>query len=593
MAKDINIHLKTKGAERTKQQLGGVAQASKQVGDKTAEGHKEGAGAVDKTTQKMTGMGRVLGNLKSQVLGFIGGFLGLQAVIKLVDYLQQKLQRIQQIQEQLYRQSVSMSQIGQALEFQTGTKGMQQFWTKLALQLQAAGGLPSPEVAQQMMISMDIAFSKQGGIKSQQIQELARQLAPFVGAAGLGPQEVAKVFEFAGTAGIAPTEQGYKEYFAKLQAGYTASKATNFGQFMEGLQKGGTAYMSMGGTLEEAISAFAAARSVMANEALAATLLEQVSRLSSGAYAKPRQAIEKKMGVSWEKLSMDERMKALLGYVETVPESRRGEVLAEQGFPVELTTQIGKMVSPEAKRTMEATREQVANATVAMIEQQMQAYMESILAEQRRTEAEIAGKEAEEGLPFALMLRHLNQARKDFDISAAKGQDRWLRDSIEPQILAIESLIAEIEEFYQTAPMEMRPQIRETIDLLRERLKREKVISFEPVNYILKTSNREIYKLLMNAAKASEAVQTILDEGTESSRDLENVIRNISIPKKSPLVESEPVEGLPPPVEPSSESPAAEQGPVTINYNYDNGLHYHPRIGSDESGPRVAPGVMV
>jgi hypothetical protein len=382
---------------------------------------------------------------------------------------------------------------------------------------------------------LDIAFARQGGIKSRQIQELARQLAPFIGAAGLGPEEVAKVFEFAGTAGIAPTEQAYKEYFAKLQAGYTASKATDFGQFMMGLQKGGTAYMAMGGTLEEAISAFASARSVMANEALAATLIEQVTRLSSGGYEKPREAIEKKLGVRWENLAMDERMNALLRYVESIPEAKRGQVLTEQGFPAELTTQVGKMVSPEAKRTMEATRQQVADATAMMIEQQTKAYMESILAEQRKAEAEIAGKAVREGPAYASMLRHLSKARADFDISAAKGQDRWLRDSIEPQVLAIESFIAELDDLYKTAPVEMRPKIKQTTDLLRERLKREIVSSFEPINILSGKSEREIYKLLMNAAKASEAIQNMLDEGTKSSQDLEKVIRNISVPQKPPV----------------------------------------------------------
>jgi len=453
MAKDINIHLKTTGAARTKQQLRETGEAAKGVGEKTAAGHKQGAQATEQATQKMTGMGRVLNNLKSQVFAFVGAWLGMQAVQRALSYIITRLEKIQQLQKDIYQESVDLAEIGQALEFQTGTRGKQQWWTEQAIKLQQAGALATPETAQQMMVSMDIAFERLGGIQSEQVMELAMQLAPFVGAAGakgLGPEEVSKLFEFAGIAGIAPTEEAYKEYFAKLQAGYTASKAVDFGQFMMGLQKGGTAYMAMGGTLEEAISAFAGARAVMANEALAATLVEQIARLSGGAYERPRQAIERKLDVSWPELSMDERMYALLRYVGGIPEARRGEVLAKEGFPIELTTQIGKMVSPEAMRTMAATRERVAEATATMIEELTQAYLDSMLAQQRQTEAGIGQRAAEEGPVFAEWQIRLQSAQKEVEILAAKGQARAALHPYAAYIEALEQLQKDVSEFRQT-----------------------------------------------------------------------------------------------------------------------------------------------
>jgi len=297
MPKDINIHLKTTGAEQTKEQLAQTGQAAKDVGQKTADGQKLAAPAVEQSTEKLGALDRVFNKLKDSAAGFITGFLGLQAVIKLITFLQEKLERVQKIQQQIYEQSIALADVGQALEFQTGTRGKQEFWTERALALQKAGALRTPEIAQQMLVSMDIAFAAQAGIKNKQIRDLAEQLAPFVGAAGLGPEEVSKIFEFAGAAQIAPTAQAYKQFFAQLQAGFTASKAVNFGGFMTGLQQGGTGYLAMGGTLTEAISTFSSARAVMANEALAATLVEQVSRLSSGGYEKPRQAIEQALGV--------------------------------------------------------------------------------------------------------------------------------------------------------------------------------------------------------------------------------------------------------------------------------------------------------
>ena len=46
-------------------------------------------------------------------------------------------------------------------------------------------------------------------------------------------------------------------------------------------------------------------------------------------------------------------------------------------------------------------------------------------------------------------------------------------------------------------------------------------------------------------------------------------------------------------IEPSQREVVMEPGPMVINYNYDYSIRYYPRVGSDESGPRIEPGVMV
>jgi len=450
MSKNINIHIKTPGAGKAKQQLEAVGQSAEHVGKQTASGAREGAKAVEQSSKKMTGMSRILGSLKTQVVGFVSAWFGLRAVQLLINWLIEKLERIASLQKTIYEKSLSLGEIGQALEFQTGTRGQQLYWAHQAALLQKAGGLKSSTIAQQMMVSMDIAFAKQGGIKSPQILAMASELAPFVGAAGLSGEEVAKVFEFAGTAGVAPTSDAYKNYFAKLQAGYTASKATNFGQFMIGLQKGGTASMAMGGTLQEAISTFAGARAVTANEALAATLVEQVARLSGGAYEKPRRAIERVLGVQWPTLSMDQRTDALFQYVAGIPESRRTSVLTRRGFPAELTTQIGKMVSPEAISTMAATRWQVAAATPAMIDLQTQAYLQSVLAQEYQTQGMIAAKTIKRGPQFAEWQRRLNLATAEHKFLVAESKDRWVLDRLEPYVMTLEELLAETKQWPDT-----------------------------------------------------------------------------------------------------------------------------------------------
>jgi len=444
MSKDINIHIKTKGADQTKQQLGGIGQSAKQVGNDTAKANQKAGGATDQTTEKLKKQGGTLVKLGGQVKTFIGAWLGLQGVMKLASMFTEKLERIQQLQKSIYEQSVSMMEVGQSLEFQTGTVGKAPFWAKQAGELTAAGGLKEG-VAGQMLTSMDIAFAAQGGIKNAEVRNLGKELAPFVGTAGFSSNEVAKLFEFAGTAGVEPNVEAYRRFFGQLQAGYTSSKSTQGGEFLTGLQKGGTAYMSMGGSLTQAISAFSAAKAVMPTEALAATLLEQTARLSGGGYEKPRMNIEESLGVKWSDLSMDQRMDALLMYVKKIPENERAQTLAEAEFPLELTTQLGKMVSPEAMTAMETTRQAVTSADSVMVNAQSEAYMDSILGRSRTAAARRGLQKLGAGPAYARWQERLENARTAHEILVARGNDRLsIPDDIEPYIMAEEELVADM-----------------------------------------------------------------------------------------------------------------------------------------------------
>ena len=503
MSKDVNIHIKTPGADKARQDLDGVGRSGKGVGDSVGEGGRKGAEGMNKIKDAADKSHSVLGKLTGQVKAFIGGWLGIQGLFKIFDAFTQKLERIQELQKSIYERSLTFMEIGQALEFQTGTVGKQQYWAKQAAELTEAGGLKEG-VAGQMLTSLDIALAAQGGIKNQQVLQLAKELAPFAGAAGLGPAEVTKLFEFAGTAGVAPTAEAYKDYFAKLQAGYTASKATNFGQFMEGLQQGGTAFMTKGGTLEEAISTFAGARAVLPNEALAATAVEQIARLSGGGYEKPRLAMEKALGVKWSDLSMNQRTVALLQYTAAIPQNVRDQVMAEQGFPNELITSVSKMVSPEALQTMAATRQSVGEATGITVDEQTQAYMNSPLGRARSAAARRANQIIKAGPSFASWQERLEDARQKHQELQAKGKDRlWIPDKYEPFIMAQESILVDYDKILETMPEGPRKE-----DVRRSRLQLYESIELQKISstpYYLGESQREGYE----HSRALEAIERL------------------------------------------------------------------------------------
>jgi len=81
MAKnDINIHVRTRGTRQTKRKLDKVAKSSRKVGDETASGQKQAAAALDKTTQSLSRMDRIMSRVKRLALGFFGGAAAIRAV---------------------------------------------------------------------------------------------------------------------------------------------------------------------------------------------------------------------------------------------------------------------------------------------------------------------------------------------------------------------------------------------------------------------------------------------------------------------------------------------------------------------------------
>jgi len=446
MAKnEVNIHIKTPGAKEADNQVDKTAGKVKKLGDSTNKAGKKGGEGMDQTNQSLGKTGGILNNLAGQVKTFVGAWLGLEGVQQLITWLIEKLERILRFQKEIYQESLKLAEIGQSLEYQTGTVGQQQQWSQKAAQLWEAGGLKGPQVAEQMMVSADIAFEKSGGIKNPQVMAMLKQIAPFIGSAQFGSAEIAQAFDLAGTAGIAPTPEAYQQYFAQLHAGYTSSKATDPGAFITGLQKGVTPYMAGGGSFVEGVGLFSGARAVIGSEALAGTAVEQVSRLSGGAYEKPRLAMEKQMGVKWSDLSMDQRTSTLMQYALGIPESERMQVMAEQGFPAELVSVINKMVSTEAQTKMATTRQAVSSASAAQEAVQAQAYMDSILGQSRQSEARIAGKNIAAGPGYARWQQRLVEAEAEHKILVAQGKDSKMRDKVEPSFMALQGLLEDVE----------------------------------------------------------------------------------------------------------------------------------------------------
>ena len=162
--KDINIHVRAKDTAQTKQQIDSIGKSTQQLGQKTADGQKQAAGATEKTTQKIGAMDRAVTTIKSNILGMISGFLGIRVVMEVINTLITKLEKVQSIQSEIHNKSLTAMEVGQAISIQTNTPGQQEYWTKQALKIQKAGGIKDIGTVQGMMIQGDITYGSEGGI---------------------------------------------------------------------------------------------------------------------------------------------------------------------------------------------------------------------------------------------------------------------------------------------------------------------------------------------------------------------------------------------------------------------------------------------
>jgi|GEM_PF-6522750 len=386
-----------------------------------------------------------MSGLKGSVLGFIAAWAGLDKVIAKLQKLTESLKAIQAQQKNIHEGNRAILEIGQAWETQTGTVGKQGAWAKTAVEVAAAGGLKSLADVEAMGIGMDIAHGTTGGIRNPKNQKLAKELAPMFGAAQLSGKEISMFFELASTMGVEQTKEGYQQAFAQVMGGYRASRASNFGTYVTGLLSGGGAYMAMGGDPKKAISLYSAARAVTTSENLAATLLEQATRISSGAYEEPRKALEKFAGAKWENLNMDQRMDVLLQYAHSIPESERTKRLAAEGFPAEMAQALTKMVSPVGIDALEESTQKVSTASRKNVVGQGRAYLESPLGKARKTQWEYAVRKLDAGGKFNAWQHRLQEAKEELDIRVATGKDDVLiNNEDEKYFIAYQKMLDDI-----------------------------------------------------------------------------------------------------------------------------------------------------
>jgi hypothetical protein len=440
MSKDeAQVKITTPGAPQAQTELKNTGEAAKQMG-------RDVSGASDHAAAKTEGIGKKAGETEKKIQSIgesaknmIAGFLGLSAVTGVLDGWIERFEKMIDLREQFLDSSISALELGKSMSFQTGS-GTADEWAKKILHLQKEAGFANPRMVSELMTAMDVMLKDKGGVADKEVMQLVRDIAPDLAAMPFSASEVSSLIDFAQTANVAPTQDALRDYFAKIHKGYTESKSTDPSGFITGLQKGGTAYMSQGGSLEGAIANFAASRAVTSSEELAATLVEQASRLSGGGYEEPRKAIEQAYGVRFADTSIDQRYQMLIGYAASLPESQRMEFLTQAGINPELSSGLMKLATPGARKTFRSTSVSVSAANAAFVSDNTRRHRSGVLDDYYAIEAQGAFEKLDATEPekvFALARKRAEDIVTDMESKAPLKMPREeLVATIYGQILA-------------------------------------------------------------------------------------------------------------------------------------------------------------
>jgi hypothetical protein len=444
MAKEINIPVRVIDAEQAKAKIESVSRAGKELGGQFESGQTQAAVAVDKTSEKMNVLERILHRVTGQVLSFIAGWLGLRGVQALISGVIEKLQKVQQLQQDIYKSSLPLSDLGQKVVAATGV-GTQQGQAEQIAALQKTGGLESPEIAQQMALAADAAYRKQGGVGNTNIIDFLKDIAPFIGAEQLSADDAAKLIELAGAAGVPATQAGFMSFAAKLQAGAKATKAKTFGEFFTGAQKSLTAYMAAGGTLEKGISLYAAGGE---------SGIENILKLVTGLDKKEQHAVERSMKVNWSKLSTAQQIETFSKYVGSLPPQHRERILKHWGFPAGTAELVGGLTSSGEVEKL------FAEITAVSMQKIGEKFTGTKSFKAKEVEGEATLQQQKATPEFAPWQQRFERVKTSFDILLAQGKDQPLiRDAVEPYIMAFGEMIKELDALKTQLPESAQPAI--------------------------------------------------------------------------------------------------------------------------------------
>lgn len=385
-----------------------LTRQSRQTGealDRQAKKTDVVGGATKRTSKELGGVGRILTSLKTQVVGYVAGWVGLNAIQGAIRSHIRRLEQVRDLQQQIVElaQTTAGRAAGTAVQIfgATGTANVEAA-TGLAARVAKASG---STLAQGFNFARagDLAF---GGLVGADGKVNDAAIASTVAAA-----QVAQALDLTGAAdqqaffeilkqNQATTPKQVRAVSARLQAGFRSSEAPNFGAFATGLVRSGLPALLAGGlSLEDAIALNVRARAITTGEqapGFARTFFQAATGIRGGEKGRAflgEQAAAR--GLDFSRLTGQQK-------VDLFTDVTRQEIAA--GREPELGAMFGGLEVAQSLAVAQQTASNAASAFSAALEKTLPAFdglvkssNSSISAANRRIRADVEIAEFEEG----------------------------------------------------------------------------------------------------------------------------------------------------------------------------------------------------
>jgi hypothetical protein len=329
---DLEQRISVVGGAAAASEIKAVADATQEVGDaseKAGEKAKKGEGGF-------FSLSGIVGKVTAAASDMVAGFLGMDAVVRLVSGLVAQLEKVVQLQDKLAAGSVSLAGESKLLarQLKLDERGGMDVLTKLRI----AGGMDA-RTASEFGIAADVAFGDQGGLMKDENFAMTKDLAAFAGSKGMDVEAAKQLMGFLKAAGKLGSADDAKKAVAQIAAAATASKAPSVGAFVGMISRGGTGMLQAGMGFEDVLSAAGQARQVDVNEERASETLRTLEQVATGAepdFTKEIDRVAKSRGMDVKGLTTAQRLgisrDILGGVTDQASENRvRGMLSPERG----------------------------------------------------------------------------------------------------------------------------------------------------------------------------------------------------------------------------------------------------------------------
>ena len=248
------------------------------LGKKTKHAGQESSDAGS----KFFGFGNIVKGIAQQAKAMVTGFLGLSAVVSIINNLIANLEKVRDVQRELTESAVEYDSTMRKIAGQLGVSTNRA--QLVSTQVRAAGGL-SRGAAESLIISSDIAMRDEkggGGLLAGGNLAITREIAGYAGAKDFNESATGDLVDLLKSANRLKDVQTVKQAVAMISAASDSSRAANVGEFVQIAKAGGEGLLQAGVPLEDVLMMAVQARQVELSPMRSAHSLEVIQQLAIG-----------------------------------------------------------------------------------------------------------------------------------------------------------------------------------------------------------------------------------------------------------------------------------------------------------------------